>query len=209
MAETFAQSRARSLGFRRAEAPDAGFVAGMIDLSNAGADTDREQAIANVLAEGSDVGFANSIIADLDGEAVAAMVLNHAGTLPEKVEHCLPDHQPYVRLRLQVPSSLYLRNIATIPDCRGMGVGRALLKLACTISLQSGADGLSAIVHRRNFEMQGLLSALGFRLVANDYLASHGTLGKVWKSASGFGIKPPESQEPEMGRSNCLRDTSC
>ncbi|MCB1457732.1 MAG: GNAT family N-acetyltransferase [Nitratireductor sp.] len=171
------QKMSPALAFRRAEAADAAFLADMINLSNAGADTDRQQAIANVLSEGSDVGHANAIIADVDGRRVAAMVLNHPSTLPADPDTCLPEHRPYVRLRAKAANSLYLRNIATIPEMRGRGLGSALLNLAKAIASQSNANGICAIVHAGNLPMHATLERAGFLLIAHDRLDSHPTLG--------------------------------
>ncbi len=170
-AETLAEPAPR---FRRATAQDALALAGLIDLSNAGADRpDFERAVANVLVPGSDVGFDNAVILEMFGTAVAAMIVNPLPAGPVDLAAVETLHLPFEMLKAQAGGQLYLRNIAVLPQHRGKGYGSALASLALDMASLGCLPGLCAVVHRHNQAMRTLMTARGLAVVASGFLPSH------------------------------------
>jgi ribosomal protein S18 acetylase RimI-like enzyme len=158
---------------RRATQADAPLLAELIDISNFGADRpDMEGALRNILAAGSDVGYANALIAEIDGEAAAAAMLNAPRPVPPPGEMD-PVHAPYEELKRRASDHLYLRNIACLPQMRGRGAARALVIATIEMARLIGAPGVSAIVHARNTPMHGLFGSNGFRRSALGRIDSH------------------------------------
>ncbi len=122
---------------------------------------------------GSDVGFANAVIVEVSGTPVAAMVVNAPLGEPLDLCHVKPEHLPYEALKVQVPGMLYLRNIAVLPDFRGMGLASILMEVALNMASLCNATGLCAIVHRRNEPMRKLMLAKGLTVTASGFLPAH------------------------------------
>lgn len=160
---------------RRACADDAQALASLIDLSNGGGDRgDMERAVKNVLVPGSDVGWGNAIVAESGGLIIAAMIVNllSEDRLPPPGD-VDPVHRPFERLKRLVPDSLYLRNIAVLPECRGLGIGGILVAAAADMARLCGAPAVSAIVLAGNAPMERLLQRSGFSASASDALQGH------------------------------------
>jgi ribosomal protein S18 acetylase RimI-like enzyme len=171
---TAVRPAAGAVELRRATAADAVFIAEMIDLSNAGGDRSTfDVALANVLVEGSDVGFANAVIVEAGGTPVAAMVVNAPLRPYESLDHFEPSQLPFETLKASAPGMLYLRNIAVLPDFRGMGMASILMTVALNMADLCKAAGLCAIVHRHNGPMHKLVKAHGLAVTATGFLPSH------------------------------------
>jgi GNAT superfamily N-acetyltransferase len=176
IAATAAAGRAqlRPPALRRATAGDARFIAEMIDLSNAGGDRAAfDQAIANVLVPGSDVGFEKAVIVEAGGEPAGAMVLNPPPPAPVDLSAVAPVHRPFEELKAHAGELLYLRNIAILPRHQGRGLASILAGLAVEMARLAGMSGLCAVVHRRNDAMRALMASRGLAVRKSGFLPSH------------------------------------
>jgi ribosomal protein S18 acetylase RimI-like enzyme len=159
---------------RKASSLDAEFLAEMIDISNEGADrADFKTAIANVLIPASQVSHANAVIACCGTEACAALVMNAPPNQAVRLDEVPAEQIPFERLKAFAPQSLYIRNLACSKHYRRLGLGRVLVQLACNAAHLAGHAGTSAIVHRHNTAMRGLLASEGFECCASDFIESH------------------------------------
>jgi len=79
-----------------------------------------------------------------------------------------PVAQPLVRLEAQAPGSWYVNVLATFPEFRGQGIGRALLDVAEAKGREADATAMSIIVGSWNEGATRLYQRAGYRGIATE-----------------------------------------
>ena len=105
----------------------------------------------------------NAIIAELDDEVAGCLVGYAIPTEPEPIDPDLPAmFVPLQELENFAPDTWYVNVLATLPRCRGRGVGSHLVEHAADIARSEGLLGLSLIVSDANEGARRLYERLGF-----------------------------------------------
>ena len=114
--------------------------------------------------------YRNSIVAEIDGKVVGALVGYPVADEPEAVDldSTPPMFVPLRELENLAPGTWYVNSVAVFPEARGLGVGSRLLEYAGRIANELGLRGLSLIVSDANRGARRLYERLGYREVANQ-----------------------------------------
>ena len=112
--------------------------------------------------------YRNTVIREVDGEAVAALI---GYPLPDTPDPARFDDLPEMYLALQeledlVPGTWYVNVLATLETMRGKGLGLGLLAVAEDLAHASRCKGLSLIVVDSNAGAQRLYARKGYEEVA-------------------------------------------
>lgn len=119
--------------------------------------------------------FANTIVAEWEGQLAGMMVFNvQPDPMPPALTHLLPPtDRAFSVLRLMVPGSLYLRNMAVFPEFRGKRIGEALVSATIAAGIRIGLASVSAIVHDTNTLLLAHYAKRGMAEIARHPVLEH------------------------------------
>jgi ribosomal protein S18 acetylase RimI-like enzyme len=127
---------------------------------------------ARALREEGSFSYRNACIAEFDGEVAGALVGYRIAEVHDRDYRrggdpnvpALPAMvEPLVELESLVPGHWYVNILATYPEHRGRGIGRALLSHADALAKATAARGLAVIVASGNDGARRLYESAGFR----------------------------------------------
>lgn len=176
--------------FRAACANDGRFIAEMIDVSSDGValiewTEDAQQAAgrtpldigAETYASGEgDYSFRNCWIAELSGQRAGMLLGFPMGARPPESIVAPPFDgsdvfAPYKYL--EAADTWYICGVAVVPECRGLGIGTALMQLAREQALARGYDRLSLVVFEENAAAVRLYRRLGYEVIDQAPVVPH------------------------------------
>ena len=122
--------------------------------------------------------YRNTLIAEVDGRAVGALVGYDGASLEELRS---PIYELLERHLGSVPDiedetsagEFYLDSLGVLPDYRGMGVGATLLSTMCDMAFEQGYERVGLIVDVDNPDAERLYTSLGFRRVGDKRFLGH------------------------------------
>lgn len=120
--------------------------------------------------EGTQYSWQNALIADVDGQAAGVIVAYDGARLYELREGTLKvvmekvGRIPVVADETQ-SGEYYIDTLAVMPEFRGIGVGKMLIKALCSKVHAKGYACVGLIVDNQNLRAQALYSSLGFKQV--------------------------------------------
>ncbi|GGE44733.1 hypothetical protein GCM10007276_22310 [Agaricicola taiwanensis] len=170
--------------FRTGTEADAEDVAILFDMSNAGyitqlwgeeaqeGETWLDVAKRKILAPGSEIGPAHTIIAEAgfgDGRSkVAGMLIwKLIPDVPPDPSRETDATRAFAELKTHVPGSFYLSNMAVYPDWRDYRLATAMLNVAITTAYKMGYKTISAIVHESNTKLLAHYDKRGMAVTAS------------------------------------------
>lgn len=108
--------------------------------------------------------YRNSVVAEIDGKVVGALVGYPVPDEPEPVDadDIPPMFVPLRELENRAPGTWYVNSVAVFPKARGLGVGSQLMTHAEQIAKDLGLRGLSLIVSDANHGARQLYERLGY-----------------------------------------------
>ena len=108
--------------------------------------------------------YRNSVVAEIDGKVVGALVGYPVPDEPEPVDadDIPPMFVPLRELENRAPGNWYVNSVAVFPKARGLGVGSQLMTHAEQIAKDLGLRGLSLIVSDANHGARQLYERLGY-----------------------------------------------
>ena len=120
--------------------------------------------------------YRNSVVAEVDGKVVGALVGYPVADEPEPVD---PDNTPPMFVPLRelenlAPGTWYVNSVAVFPEARGLGVGSRLMHCAEQRAAELGLRGLSLIVSDANPGARRLYEHLGYEELAERYVKATG-----------------------------------
>ncbi len=163
-----------TISFRPAAPEDDRLLAQLLDISNAGADcreikktlppgADWIEVVTSRIADpANEVHRGNAVIALAGGEPAGMMIMNPLAQDVPVPSDPNDINRAFYQLRLHATGSLYLRNIAVLPQMRRRGIAHALLQVFHEIARTAEVPVLSAIVHEDNAPMIALLTSAGY-----------------------------------------------
>lgn len=112
--------------------------------------------------------YRNSVVAEVDGKVVGALVGYPVADPPEPVDtdSTPPMFVPLRELENLAPGTWYVNSVAVFPEARGLGVGSNLMKRAEQTAKTLGLRGLSLIVSDANPGARRLYERFGYEAVA-------------------------------------------
>lgn len=128
--------------------------------------------------EHSQYSYRNSLIAEVDGEGVGALV-GYDGALLEELRKPI---FPLIEKHLGTTSTIedeteagefYLDSCGILPEFRGMGIGRALITTMRDNAFAAGHERVGLIVDVDNHDAERLYLSLGFKYVGNKRFLGH------------------------------------
>jgi ribosomal protein S18 acetylase RimI-like enzyme len=165
---------------REAQKSDAAELAKLIDLAGEGLPVYLWRQMAAAGEDPWEIGrqraardtggfsYRNSVVAEVDGKVVGALVGYPVADEPEPVD---PDSTPPMFVPLRelenlAPGTWYVNSVAVFPEARGLGVGSKLMHCAEQKAAELGLRGLSLIVSDANPGARRLYEHLGYEEVA-------------------------------------------
>ena len=114
--------------------------------------------------------YRNSVVAEVDGVVVGALVGYPVADEPEPVDvdNTPPMFVPLRELENRAPGTWYVNSVAVFEEARGLGVGSRLMKRAEEIAKDLGLRGLSLIVSDANHGARRLYERLGYEEIATQ-----------------------------------------
>jgi ribosomal protein S18 acetylase RimI-like enzyme len=166
---------------REAQKSDAAELAKLIDLAGEGLPFYLWQQMAGAGEDPWKIGrqraardtggfsYRNSVVAEVDGKVVGALVGYPVADEPEPVD---PDSTPPMFVPLRelenlAPGTWYVNSVAVFPEARGLGVGSRLMRWAEMKAVELGLRGLSLIVSDANRGARRLYDRRGYEEVAS------------------------------------------
>lgn len=111
--------------------------------------------------------YRNAWLAEVEGEVAACLLGYPAEDSPGPIAPDTPPiFVPLLELEALAPGSWYLNVLATYPQFRGQGIGRALLAHAEEVARRGGHRAISLIAADSHRDALRLYAAAGFREVA-------------------------------------------
>lgn len=179
---------------RRGRPADAFVLATLMDISSAGVlsrlwaeealpgQAWREAATARIVDPNHELGFSNTVIAEVGDEIAGMVALN---LLPENgrslAEAALPHEKLVMSLLSRVPGHLLIREIAVFSPFRGQGVGDALMEVCNEIALQQAGGNLALTVLAENLAARRLYTRHGFSHVTAEVGGPHAPIVELWR----------------------------
>lgn len=177
---------------RKARAEDAPFV---LEMSQVAAHGFLPHFFRQVLPEGEDlqafmlshvedpqdkISYTKCWIAELEGSPVGMINLDPIPDPPEPIDRDLPlMFMPLAELEASVPGAVVIEFLATVPEARGKGIGRALIDEA---KRQAGPGGVALVVSDNNIAARALYQNTGFEEADRRSIVTQGwqTTGSEW-----------------------------
>jgi ribosomal protein S18 acetylase RimI-like enzyme len=129
----------------------------------------------NAASESENFSYRNVHLA-LINEDIAGMLL--AYKLPDSdTEENLEDYpefiRPLIELEQCVPNSFYINMIATYPQYRNKGVGKALMNIIDSLATEAGCKLISIEVFEQNEGALRLYQRLGYKIIEKRKIIPH------------------------------------
>lgn len=120
--------------------------------------------------------YRNATVREESGRVVAALIGYPLATdpKPSDYESMPPMFVPLQQLEDLVPGTWYVNVLASYPEYRGQGYGKALLDIARQKATETGRTGLSLIASDANVDAIRLYRRVGFREVATRPMVKEG-----------------------------------
>jgi ribosomal protein S18 acetylase RimI-like enzyme len=137
----------------------------------------------------------NCLVAERGGKIVGMM---HAFPMEAPAPDAAPESDPVLRpySELEDSGSLYISGVAVEPECRGAGVGAALMEAAELRAAALGLPRVSLICFEANAVAFDLYRRRGFREIARRAIVPHPSL----HYSDGAAILLVKSIKPDMAR---------
>lgn len=128
--------------------------------------------------------FRNTVLHDVDGKVVAALIGYPLDEEPEPINYdeLPPMFVPLQQLEDMVPGTWYVNVLAAYPEHRGKGYGTGLLVVAEQLAQQHRCNGLSLIVSDGNTNARRLYTRTGYEEIASRPMVKEGwdNAGENW-----------------------------
>jgi ribosomal protein S18 acetylase RimI-like enzyme len=127
-----------------------------------------EVARTRAMREEGAFSYRNIFVAEVDGN-VAGMLLGYLIDDPydlSGLDQATPMFRPLMEMEAMVPGSWYINILSTHAECRGRGVGAALLKKADALAAGAGAGLISVMIESGNEGAHRLYERHGFTEMA-------------------------------------------
>lgn len=129
-------------------------------------------------AEATQYSYQNAIVAERDGVVVGAVVGYDGARLEELRDGTFAIIEERTGRRQTIvdetsAGEYYLDSIAVMPEFRGLGVGRVLLKAFVEHAFALGAERVGLIVDKQNPNAERLYTSEGFRAVGERMFFTH------------------------------------
>ncbi|NRG17120.1 GNAT family N-acetyltransferase [Rhizobiales bacterium] len=122
--------------------------------------------------------YCNATIIEHDGKPAGCLIGYETADAPEPVGDDTPAmFVPLQELENLAPDTWYVNVLAVLPECRGLGLGSELLKLAEETGRKLGKSGMSLIVSDANMRARKLYERCGYREIASRPMVKEG-----WKN---------------------------
>jgi ribosomal protein S18 acetylase RimI-like enzyme len=119
--------------------------------------------------------YRNAVLLEDNGRAVAGLIGYPLPSEPEPIPDDIPAmFRPLQELENLAPDTWYVNVLASYPEHRGKGYGRALLGLADSIAAETTKRGLSIIVADTNIGARRLYGRTGYREIARRAMVKDG-----------------------------------
>ena len=157
-------------------------VAMAIDDENALQDYCGEEPIAVLKEiarrENTQYSWKYAFVAEVDGVAAGAIVGYDGARLKELRDGTFTVLREYVGRVPQIPDETskgeyYLDSIGTLPEFRGLGIGRQLIAAFCENAFEEGHRCVGLIVDFNNRQAERLYTSLGFERVGTREFFKH------------------------------------
>jgi GNAT superfamily N-acetyltransferase len=165
--------------FRRATLEDAGVLAEFVEFASEGlalylwtklAGGNRDPWSLGRERVGGETGglsYRNAVLTELAGRPAAGLIGYPLPDQPAPVSDPLPPVlAPLHELMHLAPATWYVHVLAACPECRGKGLGSALLALADSLAAATGTHALSLVVSDTNMDARRLYESCGYREAA-------------------------------------------
>lgn len=131
--------------------------------------------------EHSQYSFLNTLIAEIDGTAVGAVIGYDGAKLHELRNTTYSIIHSHLRRTPSIPDEtesgeFYLDSLAVLPEHRGIGIGRKLVNALCDRAFSAGHKRVGLIVDYNNPNAETLYTSLGFSRVGTKTFLGH----KMW-----------------------------
>lgn len=122
--------------------------------------------------------YRNAMMIEHEGKPAGCLIGYETADAPEPVGDDTPAmFVPLQELENLAPDTWYVNVLAVLPECRGLGLGTDLLKLADETGQKRGKSGMSLIVSDANLRARRLYERCGYREIASRRMIKDG-----WKN---------------------------
>ena len=128
--------------------------------------------------EQSQYSYLNTLVAEVDGAVVGALVGYDGACLKELREPIFPLLKQHLGEVINIEDEteageFYLDSLGVVPEYRGHGIGRALIEAMRNRAFAEGYERVGLIVDVDNSSAERLYTSLGFRRVGNKRFLGH------------------------------------
>ena len=128
--------------------------------------------------EHSQYSYLNTLVAEVDGAVVGALVGYDGARLKELREPIFPLLKQHLGEVINIEDEteaceFYLDSLGVVPEYRGRGIGRALIVAMRNRAFAEGYERVGLIVDVDNPSAERLYTSLGFRRVGNKRFLGH------------------------------------
>lgn len=168
------------IAVREARSEDAGLIAEAVCMAVGYDSAHPLYTVFKTLAEREETQYSyrNTLVAEVDGRAVAALVGYDGALLKQLREPIFPLLEEHLG---QVPTiedetqegEFYLDSLGVLPEYRGYGIGRRLIETMTQRAFERGHEHVGLIVDFDNPDAERLYTSLGFRRVGVKPFLGH------------------------------------
>jgi ribosomal protein S18 acetylase RimI-like enzyme len=140
----------------------------------------RDFMLSRVQSDDGKMSYTKCWVAEVDGQVAGMINLDPIPATPAPVAPETPAmFRPLAELEARAPETVVIEFLATLPEFRGRGVGKALLKVA---EENRGRKGVSLVVSDNNAAARALYAAKGFDEVERRAIIKDGwqSDGREW-----------------------------
>ena len=128
--------------------------------------------------EHSQYSYVNTLVAESGGRVVGALVGYDGARLKELREPIFPLLEQHLGEAINIEDEteageFYLDSLGVLPECRGCGIGRALIVAMRDRAFAEGYERVGLIVDFDNPDAERLYQSLGFRRVGTKRFLGH------------------------------------
>ena len=128
--------------------------------------------------EHSQYSYVNTLVAESGGRVVGALVGYDGARLKELREPIFPLLEQHLGEAINIEDEteageFYLDSLGVLPECRGFGIGRALIVAMRDRAFAEGYERVGLIVDFDNPDAERLYQSLGFRRVGTKRFLGH------------------------------------
>lgn len=170
----------RDITIRQATVADAEFIAHAVCMA---VGYDMSHPIYQVFLhlarmEHSQYSYVNTLVAEVEGRVSGALVGYDGARLKELREPIFALLEQYLGEAINIEDEteageFYLDSLGVLPECRGCGIGRALIVAMRDRAFAEGYERVGLIVDFDNPDAERLYQSLGFRRVGTKRFLGH------------------------------------